>query len=46
MTLQDAKLKLMAEEEQLLRQGQAAFSTQEGSATAFILLGLEIEELQ
>ncbi|KAF7797133.1 hypothetical protein EIP86_008325 [Pleurotus ostreatoroseus] len=46
MTLQDAKLKLMAEEEQQLRQGQAAYSTQEGGPTAFILLGVEIEESQ
>ncbi|KAF7790585.1 hypothetical protein EIP86_001541 [Pleurotus ostreatoroseus] len=46
VSLQQAKLKLMEDEERQLRQGQATFSTQSGSATAFILLGMEIEEAQ
>ncbi|KAF7796181.1 hypothetical protein EIP86_007355 [Pleurotus ostreatoroseus] len=46
ITVQEAKLKLMVEEETLMREGKAMFSSQEGSPTAFILLGLEIEDLQ
>ncbi|KAF7798546.1 hypothetical protein EIP86_009768 [Pleurotus ostreatoroseus] len=46
LSIQEAKLKLMEEEERQLRQGEATFSTQSGSATAFILLGFEIEESQ
>ncbi|KAF7791816.1 hypothetical protein EIP86_002840 [Pleurotus ostreatoroseus] len=46
ITVQAVKLKLMAEEEKELREGRAAYSAQSGTPSAFVLLGLEIEDLQ
>ena len=46
MTVESAKYELLVEEELECREGRANFSLQAGSLTAFILLGLEIEELQ